>query len=95
MSTAEIPARAAIAAMEAVIWEHAQELDRAHAENLGLRAVLAEHGIVVPAATGVATLARLRALENVLDLAREACRRPTARNLRTLREAAIEAGRQP
>lgn len=71
------------------------ELREAHAQNLALRALLAEHGIDAPAPPGVVTLKRLRALENVLDLVQHHLRNPTPGSEAELRAAAVAAGRQP
>lgn len=52
-----------LAGLEFVNRDLHHQLREAHAENLGLRSVLAEHGIDAPVPSGVVTLARLRALE--------------------------------
>lgn len=85
----------ALDAVEHMNRELHHELREAHAQNLALRAVLAEHGIDAPVPSGVVTLTRLRALEDVRDLAVLHLRAPSEATERELREATVTAGRAP
>jgi hypothetical protein len=78
-----------------IIWGLEDRLRFAHAENLGLRSLLEEHGISAAAPDGVATLLRLRRLENVMDLAREYLFRDTEENRAHLWAGIKETGRAP
>lgn len=86
---------AALEGLEAVNRDLHAQLREAYAANLGLRAILAEHGVDSPAPVGVATLARLRTLEDVLDLAIRHLRAPSDATEAALREATATAGRAP
>lgn len=86
---------AAIDQIGQLIHRQTLELREAHGENLGLRALLAVHGIEAEAPPGVITLRRMRALENVLDLARMHLRNPTPDTEAALRQATDLAGRAP
>lgn len=78
-----------------LLYRQALELNLSHAENLALREALDKHGIDVPTPSGVISLKRIRALENVLDLARLHLRDPTRESEAALREATVLAGRAP
>ena len=67
----------------------------AEAVTLDLRARLAEHGDNADGPPGTVTLARLRALENVMDLAREYLFDSTDGKRAALWEAIVDAGRKP
>ncbi len=86
---------AALEGLEAINRDLHHRLRDAHAANLGLREMLAEHGVDAPAPVGVATLARLRALEDVLDLAIRHLRAPSEASEVALRDATATAGRAP
>lgn len=90
-----ITVRDAVDASANVIWDLEDRLRVAHGENLGLRAMLEEHGIDAPVPTGVATLLRLRRLEDVMDLAREYLFADTEDNRAALWQAIQDAGRAP
>ena len=72
-----------------------RELAAANWTIVALRDRLAAAGLDASAPSHVMTADRVRALENVLDLARLACRQPTARRLADLRDACVTAGRKP
>ena len=84
-----------------VIMDLHDRLRESHAENIGLRERLVALGVEegdVP--TGVVTLNRIRALENVLDLARIHCQALPEEIKKTdtahaLFSACMDAGRQP
>lgn len=85
-----------LAGLEFINRDLHHQLRESHAENLGLRAVLAEHDIDAPVPPGVVTLARLRALESVLNLAQLHQRHPDNQELADqLRQAIVDAGRAP
>jgi hypothetical protein len=67
----------------------------AEAVTLELRARLEAHGDDAPGPPGTVTLARLRALENVMDLAREYLFDETEERRGALWAAITEAGRAP
>jgi hypothetical protein len=93
--TTRVTERSAIDASANIIWNLEDRLRTAHGENLALRAVLAEHGIDVPAPDGVITLTRMRRLEDVMDLAKAYVREGGDELRDQLHEAIIEAGRAP
>lgn len=93
--TNKITVRDAADASANVIWQLEDRLRVAHGENLGLRAVLEEHGIDVPAPDGVISLLRMRRLENVMDLAREYLFDESEAKRADLWAAITEAGRAP
>lgn len=88
-------ALAALEGLEEINRGLQRSLGVAHAENLGLRALLDEHGIDAPTPDGVVTLGRLRALESVLNLAYLHVNNPTPERAAELREAILDAGRRP
>jgi hypothetical protein len=90
-----VNALAALEGLEEVNRGLQRDLGVAHAENLGLRALLDEHGITAPTPDGVVTLGRLRALENVLNLAYLHVNYPTPERAGELRAAILDAGRRP
>lgn len=67
----------------------------AEAVTLELRERLAAHGDHAVGPSGTVTLARLRALENVMDLAREYLFDPTNERRAALWAAITDAGRAP
>jgi len=93
--TQRITVRDAADASANIIWSLEDRLRLAHGENLGLRALLEEHGISAPAPDGVVTLLRLRRLENVMDLAREYLFDECEAKRADLWAAIVEAGRAP
>ena len=93
--TRKITVRDAADASANIIWSLEDRLRLAHGENLGLRALLEEHGITAAAPDGVVTLLRLRRLENVMDLAREYLFDEREENRADLWAAIVEAGRAP
>lgn len=94
MTVAVAPERA-LDGLESINCDLHHQLREAHAANLALRERLSECGVDAPAPTGVATLARLRALESVLDLAIRHLRAPSEATEVALREATATAGRAP
>lgn len=67
----------------------------AEAVTLDLRARLEGHGDSADGPPGTVTLGRLRALENVMDLAREYLFDSTDEKRAALWEAIVDAGRKP
>ena len=67
----------------------------AEAVTLDLRARLEGHGDNADGPPGTVTLGRLRALENVMDLAREYLFDSTDEKRAALWEAIVDAGRKP
>ena len=91
----QIAERDAVDAAGNIIWNLQERLRVAHGENLGLRAILAEHDIDAPTPDGVVTLTRLRRLEDVMDLAKLYVREGGDELKDQLHTAIIEAGRAP
>ncbi len=93
--TNRITVRDAADASANIIWNLEDRLRTAHGENLGLRALLEEHGIDTPAPDGVISLLRMRKLENVMDLAREYLFDECEARRAELWAAIVDAGRAP
>ena len=93
--TNRITVRDAADASANIIWSLEDRLRAAHGENLGLRALLEEHGIDAPAPDGVISLLRMRKLENVMDLAREYLFDESEARRAELWSAISDAGRAP
>lgn len=93
--TNRITVRDAADASANIIWSLEDRLRAAHGENLGLRALLEEHGIDAPAPDGVISLLRMRKLENVMDLAREYLFDESETRRAELWAAISDAGRAP
>jgi|688.fasta_scaffold396133_2 hypothetical protein len=93
--TNRITVRDAADASANIIWNLEDRLRAAHGENLALRAILSEHGIEAAGPDGVATLLRLRRLEDVMDLAREYLFDESEAKRASLWAAIVEAGRAP
>ena len=84
-----------LAGLEFVNRDLHRQLRESHAENMDLRDRLAKLGVHEPAPSGVVTLARLRALEDVMNLAYLYLRDHSAERGAELRAAITLAGRAP
>ncbi len=93
--TNRITVRDAAAASANIIWDLEDRLRLAHGENLGLRALLEEHGIDASTPNGVISLLRMRKLENVMDLTREYLFDESEARRAELWAAIRDAGRAP